>query len=53
MMNLHWSFTFAVLKNVDFGGEIDTTLKRLEKLNYEKFFPIIKHIKNDEFTLEF
>ena len=39
---------------VDFGDEIDTTLKRHEKLNHEKkIFPSIKPIKNDEFTLEF
>ena len=36
----------AVLKNVDFGGEIDTTLKRHEKLNYEKiFFPSLSPSK--------
>ena len=36
------------------GGEIDTTLKRYEKLNYEKKkIPTIKPIKNYEFTLEF
>ena len=31
---IFWVIT--VLKNVDFGGEVDTTLKRHEKLNYEK-----------------
>ena len=37
-----------------FTPEIYTMLKRHEKLNYEKkFFPIIKPIKNDKFTLEF
>ena len=30
----------AVLKNLDFGGEVDTRLKRHEKLNYEKFFSL-------------
>ena len=41
-------------EGVVFTPEIDTMLKRHEKLNYEKkFFPIIKPIKNDEFTLEF
>ena len=36
----------AVLKNVDFGGEIDTTLKRHEKLKYEKnFFPSLSPSK--------
>jgi len=55
-MNLHWSFRWimgkiflviAVLKNVDFGDEIETTLKRHEKPNYEIFSPIIKPIQKD------
>ena len=50
MGKIYW--VIAVLKNVDFGDGIDTTLKRHEKLNYEKKnYPIIKPIKTYKFTL--
>ena len=45
MGKIFW--VIAILKNVDFGDEIDTMLKRHKKLNYEKFFsPIIDVLKN-------